>query len=274
MATAVLDYILGSSSLRDLQNLDVGTDMSKRTKILQIYHDTDSSSPREWDNLGTMACWHDRYNLGDIQPDGNPEQFITSLTDDYDSSFIDGIDAYFDELHDKGTPREEVVAMVRQHREKHFNKHYFSLGLHLYDHGQITISTSRFNCPWDSGQVGFIFVPRTVAEKELNPDGKSFPQIRNTPMGGREFESLEDLVHFYLRSEVEVYDQYLRGETYGFVLLDANGEEEDACWGFIGSNWRTNGIADNVDLSEVKEVHHMESRTHTILQAVEVEVLT
>ncbi len=32
---------------------------------LNIYRDDDAGSPREWDNLGTMACFHGRYSLGD-----------------------------------------------------------------------------------------------------------------------------------------------------------------------------------------------------------------
>ena len=42
-----------------------------------------------------------------------------------------------------------------------------------------------------------------------------------------------------LRAEVETYDQYLRGECYGFQLYEA-GEEIDSCWGFLGDvdDWR------------------------------------
>jgi hypothetical protein len=29
----------------------------------------DAESPREWDNIFTMTCWHRRYNLGDHQSD-------------------------------------------------------------------------------------------------------------------------------------------------------------------------------------------------------------
>ena len=38
-----------------------------------------------------------------------------------------------------------------------------------------------------------------------------------------------------MRGEVEYYDSYLRGEAYGFELYK-DGELEDCCWGFIGSN--------------------------------------
>jgi len=32
---------------------------------IHVYQDPDPESPREWDNLGTMTCFHRRYELGD-----------------------------------------------------------------------------------------------------------------------------------------------------------------------------------------------------------------
>lgn len=32
---------------------------------LTLHHDETPESPREWDNLGTITCWHRRYTLGD-----------------------------------------------------------------------------------------------------------------------------------------------------------------------------------------------------------------
>lgn len=40
------------------------------------------------------------------------------------------------------------------------------LPLYLYDHGGITMSTSPFSCPWDSGQVGVIYCTKEKAIKE------------------------------------------------------------------------------------------------------------
>jgi hypothetical protein len=37
----------------------------KENYILEIFPDEPYESPREWDNLGTMICFHRRYNLGD-----------------------------------------------------------------------------------------------------------------------------------------------------------------------------------------------------------------
>lgn len=48
---------------------------------LRIMNDTDPQSPRDWDNLGKMVCWHNRYNLGDEQPTEDPEDFLKELGD-------------------------------------------------------------------------------------------------------------------------------------------------------------------------------------------------
>ena len=38
-----------------------------------------TQSPREDDNLGTIACWHKRYNLGDSFEKGTPNEYFKSL---------------------------------------------------------------------------------------------------------------------------------------------------------------------------------------------------
>lgn len=93
---------------------------------IELIQDENSESPREWDNLGTMYCFHRRYSLGD--------------------------------KHDLDT--DEVKEIFND------DKNYVSLPLYLYDHGGITMSTSSFSCRWDSGQVGIIAVSREKIFKE------------------------------------------------------------------------------------------------------------
>lgn len=95
---------------------------------LRIELDSDPPNPREWDNLGTMACAHRRYNLGDIQPDPAKWDYLRSDPD--------------------------IQAGV-------------VLPLYLYDHSGITMSTAPFSCPWDSGQVGIIFCRRSDILQEF-----------------------------------------------------------------------------------------------------------
>ena len=56
-----------------------------------------------------------------------------------------------------------------------------------------------------------------------------------------------------LQSEVEVYDQYLTGEVYGFRVLGEDDTEVDSCWGFFGSDPMTNGIFEHLS-EQAKEL--------------------
>lgn len=234
--------------------------MSSRNLSLHIHQDSHPESPREWDNVGTMACWHSRYTLGDEQPDCGPHQHKERLIEDLvDGDFGNDLETYIAFLHDyRGWTLDQCNEHTTEVIEEVFDECFISLPLYLYDHSGITISTGPFSCPWDSGQIGFIYVDRQTAEREYGADPDKFPMTLNTPMGERTFGSFDEFVAYCLKNEVETYDQYLRGEVYGFVLFDEDEKEIDSCWGFYGSNWRTNGITDYVNIDHVKEVCHME----------------
>jgi len=100
---------------------------------LEVVQDTNPYSPREDDNLGTMVCFHKRYELGDK---------TDYRSEDYDS---------WDELKE-GIIKNEGEVVI--------------LPLYLYDHSGITISTSPFGCNWDSGRIGFIFMSKHKIKKE------------------------------------------------------------------------------------------------------------
>jgi hypothetical protein len=95
--------------------------------IVKVMQDTDAESPRSWDNLGVMACWHRRYNLGDVQPKQDPQEWLK-----------------------ENAPKGSIV-----------------LPLYLYDHSGITMSTGSFGCPWDSGQVGYIVATPEAIRKNF-----------------------------------------------------------------------------------------------------------
>ena len=101
--------------------------------LIEISYDEYPGSPREWDNLGTMVCFHRRYSLGDKH--------------NYNFNHYDG----WDEM------KEDIIKQENVHT---------ILPLYLYDHSGITISTSPFSCRWDSGQVGWIFISKDKVKKE------------------------------------------------------------------------------------------------------------
>jgi hypothetical protein len=112
------------------------------------------------------------------------------------------------------------------------------LPLYLFDHSGLSISTasSAFRAcdpaGWDWGQVGYIYVEKA--------------RVR-WAFGAKHLTSrVRARVEDQLRGEVATYDQYLRGQVYGFNLSDRQtGEVIDSCWGFYGDDPCVNGMADH-----------------------------
>jgi hypothetical protein len=94
------------------------------------------------------------------------------------------------------------------------------LPVYMYEHGNVALRCHDFNDHWDSGQVGWIYALPTAIRKEY-----SCKLIT---------KKIRAHVTQVLTSEIEEYGRYVNGECYGYTVEDANGEELDACWGFIG----------------------------------------
>jgi hypothetical protein len=188
--------------------------MSNTTKQITVRIVADDCQgdmgPREWGNLGTMVCWHRRYNLGDEQPKCDPTEYQDDLP--------------------KGT---------------------IQLPLHLYDHSGITMSTSGFSCPWDSGQVGFIYVtPERIIEEYGDDSDESRAKATSV-----------------LEGEVKVYDCHIRGDVWGYQVMESEvcgccdtageADEIDGCWGFYDMDGEgcsaLDGIREHVD----EKYHHL-----------------
>ena len=157
---------------------------------IKIIPDEIARDPREqFDHLGTMICDRNKYKLGD---------------NDVKS---------FD--------------MDRLKKDIYNDKDIISLPLYLYDHSGITINTTGFSCPWDSGQVGWIIVDKKKVKDE-------FHWKRIT--GKREEQIME-----YLRNEVKEYDNFLNGAVYGYEVFKGD-NEIDSCWGFFGIDNEKSGL--------------------------------
>ena len=81
------------------------------------------------------------------------------------------------------------------------------------------MNTIGFHCPWDSGQVGYVYVTLEAVRTEFG--------VKRVTKALR--KKAEDI----LRGEIVTYDAYLGGRVYGYVI-EQDGEEVDACWGFVG----------------------------------------
>lgn len=186
----------------------------------EIYRDDDPDSPRNWDNLGTMVCFHKRYQLGDMEHGLRQEEF-----------------AQWSEV-EEWLRRKMDAAIV--------------LPLYLYDHSGLRIKVGSFaglpqgHAEFDSGQIGFIFVTNATIKAEYGDD------------------KANERAETHLRGEVETYDQYLRGDVYGFVLrkppcgeCGEPGDEEHSCWGFYGDDPLENGMADGLSKEQQEQLKVM-----------------
>jgi len=183
-----------------------------RGYTIKIYPDEELSNPRtEFDHLGTLVCWHRRYNLGDEQPGGDPDDFLRTLA--------------------AGHVPFDTENLAMETVWKILDRHYLFLPLYLYDHGGITISTGPFSCPWDSGQVGWAYISHADIRKEY---GVKCVRHCYRDHNGKNRGKAIDVAKALLKSEVEEYDDFLTGNVYGYVVKDKDGESLDSCWGFFG----------------------------------------
>jgi hypothetical protein len=179
---------------------------------IRLYPDEDSQDPRDWDNIGTMVCFHKQYTLGDTDHGLKSDMFDS-----------------WEELQTH-LIKEEKAAII--------------LPLYLYDHSGLRMKVGSFNgllpqghAEFDSGQVGFIYITRETIKKEMarprrmkkgqiNPD---LQKIKHVSKKDRE------RIITSLKSEVDVYDKYLSGDVWGYVVEDPEGHMTDEShWGYFG----------------------------------------
>ena len=161
------------------------TDPSGLTLIVEA--DDHPLNPREeYEHLGQMVCWHRRYSLGDRHEWSEPDEF-------------------------------------RQHLKS--CKGAVALPVYLFDHSGLAVSTTPFHCPWDSGQIGMIWMSRKAALDAFGPGGK-----RLTPKLRLQAEEA-------LRAEVREYHQFLSGDVWHVRVENEDGEILDSCGGYYGSDY-------------------------------------
>lgn len=245
---------------------------------LHIQQDDYADSPREWDEVTTMACWHRHYRLGDSLADKSPEDFWRRLVSEHipqeklvkfalegkiqniriaeneeDSSRYDIFEtcsvldhAPEEYLEYECVPEDMIAEYLNEMLDikqcvQLMEPYAEWMPLWLYDHSGISISCGErvypYNDRWDSGQVGWIVAPK----------GKIIHEFQVGENSWRE-KAIE-----VMKCDVELYDYYIRGETYCYTLYAASNpdsgkdiywEEVDSCCGYYGSGIEENGMMD------------------------------
>lgn len=240
---------------------------------LRVEQDDMTESPREWDNVSKMICWHRHYNLGDKHNYDDSFEFLLGVAKE--------VGIFNDDMWDMTDA--EIMTELRK------DDSVCIVPLNLYDHSGISISTSNgypYNDPWDAGCVGFAYITKAKAMKELrehevdenghrikvehkHPNGNVTYSYKTKPLTD---ETWRARAREIIDAEVETYDQYLRGDVYGYILEKevtveekcphcgevintyTEMEEVDSCWGFYGGCIEDNGIFDEIAIVDIEFV--------------------
>jgi hypothetical protein len=146
--------------------------------VIRIYSDDYPPNPREGDDMTTFVMFHGKYDLGDTKDH-------TWKHEDYSG-----------------------WAAMQVALEKNYR---LVVPVYMYDHSGVSLSTSPFSCPWDSGQVGFV-----VASADA---------IRGVYGVKRLTRNVMEKARRYVEGAVESYSKYVNGE-YVSATIQAPGEEE------------------------------------------------
>ena len=228
-------------------------------KVFRLHTETDDEpwNPREDmdGNIGTMFCMHDRYKLGDknkfsdslgmkyamLQDAGiTPEKVIKLAKKEGETLHIrlvynrhekmwellvedrNGNERLVSHEHYLEYLEEDVIsALSVQEIMAISDGKLVALPLYLMEHSGISMQTSDYHDPWDSGQVGWIWSTIEKAEKVTGNHNVGMEQVQE-----------------WLRGEVEHYSQYLCGDVYGYIVEKyekGDWTETESLWGIYTS---------------------------------------
>lgn len=142
---------------------------------------SESYSPAEWDNLGTFVYKSNKYSF-DPTTDINVRNWS---------------DAEIKELLDSS----------------------ISIPVYMYDHSGISISTSPFSCPWDSGLFGYYIISKDKVKEEYG--GKIISK------------KLKNQILKYLENEIKVWNDWVEGNIFKYSIFEKD-ELLDCCGGYYG----------------------------------------
>jgi hypothetical protein len=260
--------------------MHVSREVTKDDLRLQIIVDEDPTCPRDWDNLGTMICFHSRYSLGDKHSYGAHHNFLIALADEVTNT--EHRLPYMEREYTGFRPTRGMDGKWYNMNEiGHLIGHTLGHDTDMEAEADFEDLKREFlETEWKSilsnrdlveliRSVGTVILPLYLYDH-------SGITMKTTPFGcswdsgqvgyiyitrdkiEEEFGShggrTDDEIAQYLVNEVTTYDNYLTGEVYGYKVEKKVGcehcgnvewEELDACWGFYGDIEKS-GILDEI----------------------------
>ena len=163
-----------------------------------INYDEYCDGPRGWGNLGVIVTALRHYVFEENLPRDSGNIWTAFL------NYIKEREYTGDSVNDNAV-------------EKWIEKNVYVLDVYAYIHGGITINTTGYRCPWDSGQAGYIYTTKERARKWF---GVKYIT-----------KKIEKEIYDRLEYEITELDNYLTNEYY-ILCVECNGEEEK-CYGCI-----------------------------------------
>lgn len=188
---------------------------------VEISLDDWQESPREWVS-STLVTAHKNYTFGGIR-----------LTRDAWSI----MDAFKRHLNDVDLSEKDIIFVE----------------VFMYEHSGIALSTTPFNCRFDSGQLGYLYEKRSEIRTE-------FGVKRISP-------KLERYILSRMVSELQSLEHWANGEVYRFSVVG----EEDSCGGFYGCDHNESGLietaADAIDTIHRHKLHKHTAKLKRLIKA-------
>lgn len=271
---------------------------------INIYYDSDADDPRSWDNVATFVCEHRHYSLGDEHDiEGCVERLFSDYVSDkkiieyfiktrgaklipgeeedesdyyyeYESSYrgekyTHYIDADSEMQGEDGTASQMADELDLNEKLQLIDEtgEVVMLPISMYEHSGITLwlgsKDGHFDSQWDCSSIGFSYVEKSTAEKEM-------PQRK---LDDGQENDWKKWAYDMMEGEMETYDQFVRGEVYGYMIEDENGEEGSdtdlcGCWGFYGDDGKKDMIEEakaDIDSYLKKKVELRENNINVII---------
>ena len=231
--------------------------LGTREVRVKIIHDEDAANPlTEFEPLGTYAGFSKKYTLGTEQPSGTIDEYLAALAVDAYPHLEHILDTWENEswtwLYEKYEGDYQTTCKVVGEHCRNLivavlEKHYLISAWFVYDRGAML--GCEFRNPYDGANL-ICALPKAKAIEECGDLEKA---------------------KRYLDSEFSTYEQYLRGQCYGFKIeergrceceaLDDDDcecwDELDSCWGFYGEDPIENGMLDYAgDDKQIQSAFH------------------
>lgn len=223
---------------------------------IEIWRDDCAESPRAWDNVATFVCEHRNYSLGDehdidsavnelFDKYATPEAIIAYFVKEMGAKIIDDEGKKYEytirhswgdcTYHIDAEQPEDCIAAEMAEDYSTMEKLRLAAAsgefvwrpISIYDHSGVSIwlggTAGHVDARWDCSTIGFAYVEKCTAEKEWISSDK--------------YKTWQEWANHIMEAEMDVYDDYVEGNCYGWSIKDENNDAVDSCSGYFGTDY-------------------------------------